>query len=129
MLAAVMERRDPSEHVLRYNRVDDDIDDEDLEIWDDAKFSARQLGPDHHHSESGLQDVLDDLRSQRWRYFFSVPKVKFVMYLFFHLVHMGLLMVTVFFRSGNLATGLSPTISEAELFYWGCRPRVAPPSL
>ena len=30
--------------------------------------------------------------SQRWRYFFSVPKVKFVMYLFFHIAHLLLLM-------------------------------------
>ena len=56
-----------------YQRVDDDVDDEDLEIWDDAKLSSRPLATPH--SESGLQDVLDDLRSQRWRYFFAVPKV------------------------------------------------------
>ena len=66
-----------------YSSSIDDVDDEDLEIWDDGKLTARALHTPH--SESGIQDVIDDLRSQRWRYFFSVPKVKFVMYLSFHL--------------------------------------------
>ena len=114
--AAVMERQRLPTFNMVYQRVDDDDDDEDLEVWDDAKFSARPIGD--MHSENGFDDLLDDLRSQRWRYFFSVPKVKFVMYLFFHVAHLLLLLATMFRSSGELATGLSPTISEFEHLFW-----------
>ena len=100
-----------------YQRVEEDVDDEDLEVWDDARVSTRPLGTPH--SESGLQDVLEDLRSQRWRYFFAVPKVKFVMYVAFHLLHLLLLMAVVFFSSGELRMGLSQQVSIPEYCFWG----------
>ena len=55
-----------------FQRVDELDDDEDLEVWDDARSRLAVSTP---HSEIGLQDLFDDLRSARWRYFFSVPKV------------------------------------------------------
>ena len=67
---------------------DDDVDDAD------AAFAA---GPRNIPTEeSGIRDLIDDLRSQRWRYFFVVPKVKFVMFFTFHVLYLLLLCLVVF---------------------------------
>ena len=40
------------------------------------------------------------------------------MYLFFHFAHLVLLMFFVFFRSGELSSGLAPTVSFWEWLFW-----------
>ena len=75
--AAVIERQDRHKEgkELWYQRHEEDIDDADLEVWDDANYSHRGTTPSTlARSESSLTDVLNDLRSQRWRYFFSVRR-------------------------------------------------------
>ena len=46
------------------------------------------------------------------------PKVKFVLYLTFHILHLGLLIYIVFAKSGDLRSGMSPVISDYELLFW-----------
>ena len=55
------------------------------------------------------------LRSQRWRFFFLVPKVKFVMYLTFHLCHVALLCGVVFTTEAQGNGALAPSISGLEV--------------
>ena len=67
--------------------------------------------------ENSWQDVVDDLLSHRWRTFFLVPKVKFVMYALFHVLHLSLLCWFVFpslsqHRAGGTEASLEDSRSD-----------------
>lgn len=63
-------------------------------------------------AETGLADLLDDLLSLRFLYFYSVPKVKFTLHLVQHLLFMLLLTVLL------LVVYEEDFISSFEIFFW-----------
>jgi len=67
-----------------------------------------------------FRDVVEDLRSRRWLYFFLVPKVKFVMYLTCHILNVVLLALVVFVPTDDIHSdgGGLDKVSILEVCYW-----------
>ena len=96
---------------------------------DNRRFSLGLFGSHWaNEGEDSIHDIYEDLMSKRWRYFFFVPKVKFVMYAVFHILYIGLNCLFVF---PNLKAGVKDpaelNLSEVASGVWVKTPP-APPS-
>ncbi|KAL1507768.1 hypothetical protein AB1Y20_007378 [Prymnesium parvum] len=116
--SGVLREEMTGKHVV-YPALDEDIslsneDDDEASDLDEEELDAFRVG----EHENTLQDLIEDIRSQRWFFFFVVPKVKFVMYLTCHLCQLMLLSVVVFASQEEITGTLSPRIHYSEVAYW-----------
>jgi len=83
--------------------------------WDDYENVADEVAM---REEGGLEDLLSDLLSVRFIYFFFIPKIKFTIHLVFHVGYIVFLMLAV--NDDRLENGgqLPQQINDFEVIFW-----------
>lgn len=112
-----------SEEVVASSGADYPGIEEEVVISNDAGDEASELDPEEelnkpNELENTLKDLLEDIKSHRWFFFFLVPKVKFVMYLICHFLQLTCLSVVVFASQDDETGALLPEVRMTEALYW-----------
>ena len=130
----------------RMTRIDEDDDDADEEALIGKKEAhafqvignagqrqlTNRISSVTRRQRRSRDEQRNGILSDRWRHFFLVPKVKFVMYAVMHLMYIGVLCLVVFPKlqrpkaatngtdTGSNLVSLDPetTLSPLEIFFW-----------